>query len=157
MKSDVLRSRQKMPTAAKAVGAVVLALCAYALADVLMFRFPTLGSAGVNPIFFATIGFCFGWAKIGPAAEVGYRASWRAGIGAAIAGAFTVAVMGAMYHIYRGMTYHAYKTVDDMLTGFMKKFMEYMLYLVDPYVISILLAAGLLAGVFSGFAARLWR
>jgi hypothetical protein len=157
MKSDVLQSRQNMPTAAKAVAAIVLAICAFGCANVLTHRFPALSQIGVNPIFFATVGYVFGWIKIGPMAEIGYRAVWRAGIGAAIATTLSIIAIAAAHHIYQGMQYHAYKTVDQMLTGYMNKVLENFLYLADPYIWVAICSSGLLAGVFSGFAARLWR
>lgn len=157
MRSDVSRSRQKMPTAAKLVGGLVMALCGYAMAEIVMFRVDQLGTASVNPVLFATVGFCFGWSKVGVLADFGYTAAWSSGVASAITGAFTVVLLGAAYHVYLGMQYHAYRDVDELLTGFMRKALEYFSYLTDPYIIASVAFAGLLAGVFTGFAARLWR
>ncbi len=157
MRSDVSRSRQKMPTAAKLVGGFVMALCGYALAEIVVFRIDQLGTSVVNPFLFAIVGFCFGWSKVGVLASFGYTAAWSSGIASAITGAFTVVLLGAGIHVYRGMHYHAYRDVNELLTGFIGKVLEYFSYLTDPYIIGSVAFAGLLAGVFTGFAARLWR
>jgi len=65
-------------------------------------------------------------------------------------------ILGAARHVYRAMQYHAYPDVDALIDGFILKSMEYAMYMVDFPVLVASLFGGLLAGVFSGFAGRLW-
>ena len=146
-----------MPTASKLVAGVMFAIFGYMLSQVLLYRVPTLGSTEVGPRFFAIVAFCFGWSKVGVAAELSYTRAWASGLGSAIAAALTMVLLGAAHHVYRGMGYHAYKDVDGMLTAFMRKALEFAGHIFDPYIFVAIIAAGFIASTFAGFAGRLWR
>lgn len=146
-----------MPTAAKLVGALALAAVGWAMTDVIMYRHPVYAEPGLNHYIFVAIGAFVGWSFVGRRAEFGYKAAWGGGISGALVAAFWLILLMACYGVYKGIGYHAYKTVPEMAEGFMKIFWEYFLLLSDVQLLILLLCGGLLSGVFSGFAARLWR
>lgn len=156
MKIDA-SSQSSMPTAAKLVGGIVLAAVGWAMTDVVMFRHAVYQEPGINHLVFTVIGFMVGWKHVGKRAEGGYRAAWGGGFSGALIAAFWVILLMACYGVYRGMGYHAYKSVQEMLDGFVKLFVEYLMLLSDVPLLILTLSGGLLAGIFAGFAARLWR
>ncbi len=147
-----------MPTAAKLVAAIALALASYGVSAVLLFQVEDLqNGSGVNHMFFAIVGFVVGWIKLGPAAERGYRGGWSGGIAASIIVYLTCAVIAAGHFVYRGFFYHAYNTIDEMMEGLMTKTMEYASFITIWQVLVVMVFGGLLAGTFSAMAGRLWR
>lgn len=146
-----------MPTAAKFVAALALAIAAYGVSGVLVYRFELLQQTGVNETGFAFVAALVGWSRIGPAAEDGYRSAWTAGLGASFVTYIAIVVCSTCAHILKAVQYHAYKDVDQLLDGFISKSMEYALYMADGPVLVASIVGGLLAGTFAGFAGRLWN
>ncbi len=146
-----------MPTAAKLVGALVLATACWAMVDVIMFRYPDYREPGIRHWPFALVGLFVGWKFVGKRAEQGYRAAWSAGFAGAFVAAFWIALIMACYGVFRGMGYHAYKSVPEMIDGFIKLFAEYGLLLTDVPFLLLVMSGGVLSGIFAGFAGRLWR
>lgn len=147
-----------MPTAARLVAAIALALASYGVSAVLLYHVEDLQkSGGVNHFFFAFIGFIVGWQKLGPAAERGYFGAWSGGIAAAIIVYFVCALIAACHFVYRGFFYHAYDTIDELVEGWFTKTFEYALLISTWQVLVVAIFGGMLAGTFSAMAGRLWR
>lgn len=145
-----------MPTAAKLVAAFALAFAAYGVAGVAEFRSPDLRATGVNPMWIAFVAGLVGWSQLGAAAPKGYQQAVGSGIASAFVAFGFVVVCAAALHIVDAVQYHAYKDVDAMLDGFIKKLMQFSFHLGDWAVLAAVFFGGALAGVFSGFAGRLW-
>jgi len=146
-----------MPTAAKLVAAFALALCAYGVSHVVLFRHVPLQQQGISHTLFAVVGFVVGWSKLGPSAEAGYMAGWKGAIPAAVVVYMTCVLVATVSHVYAGMGYHAYNNVDDLMTGFFKKSIEYALLVVDVNVAVASIFGAMLAATFAAMAGRLWR
>jgi len=146
-----------MPTAAKLVAAIALAIAAYAASTVLLFHVEDLQKGrGISHFFFGCVGFIFGWMKLGPAAERGYRGGWTGGVAASISVYVACAAIAACHFVYQGFAYHAYKNIDEMLEGLFSKTIEYAMYITVWEVLVAAVFGGLLAGTFSAMAGRLW-
>ena len=145
-----------MPTAAKLIAAFALGLAAYAVANVAHFRSELLQETGINTLGIAFVASLVGWSRLGPAAERSYGDAVAGGMGAAFIAYVFVVFSSACMHVLAAIQYHAYKDVDAMLDGFVKKAMEYAFYMGDWPVFVATIAGGALAGIFSGFAGRLW-
>lgn len=151
------KGRSNIPTAAKAVGAICMALVGWAMTDVVLFRHPAYQEGGIPALFFILIGVYCGWSHLGPKAEEGYRSAWGGGMSAALIGFFIAIVLGAAKVVWDGVGRHSYRTLNELFDGFIAHVLEFGLLLLDPAVAVALLFGGLLSGVFAGFAGRLWR
>lgn len=146
-----------MPTGAKLVAAIALALAAFGVSGVVSFRFEVLEhQGGVSGGLFALIGGIIGWMRLGPAADISYGRAWATGVGGAFATYFIIVLAASTHYVYRGLGFHAYKDVDALVNGFFKKTFEYAMYIFDWQVLAATIVGGLLAGIFAGFAGRLW-
>lgn len=146
-----------MPTAARLIAAIALAITAYGVSHVVLFRHETLQQQGIDHLLFVIVGFCVGWRTLGPYAERGYRGGWLGGLMSTVAVYIACVVVAACFHVINGMSYHAYNNVDDLLTGFFRKAMEFALFAADTSVFVAAIFGGLLAGTFAAMAGRLWR
>ena len=146
-----------MPTAAKLIAGIALAMAAYGVSHVLLFRWPDLEKSGISHVHFAIIGFMVGWAKLGAAAEKGYWGGWRGGASSAILVYFFCSIFAALHGVYSGFFYHAYRTVDEMFTGFFNLTLENASYIADWPTFIAAIAGGMIAGTFAAMAGRLWR
>jgi len=146
-----------MPTAAKLIAAITLAIAAYAASTVLLFRVEILQEKGINHFFFGLVGLVVGWRKLGPLAEKGYRGGWSGGVQAAIIVYVWCLFIAACHFVYQGFFKHAYKSIDEMLDGLFIKCIEYASYIAEWQVLVAAIFGGVLAGTFSAMAGRLWR
>lgn len=157
MDSLKAKGASEMPTAAKAVALIVMALVGWAMADVLMYRHPEYQSPGISNAFLAIVGGYFGWCYPGSAAKHGYRAAWGAGISGAFVAYVTVAALTTGLRLYQGMQRHFYKSISDFLDALVNHFVTFASLIFDGPVFVALICGGLLSGIFAGFAARIWR
>ena len=145
-----------MPTAAKLVAAAALALAAFGVSGVLLYRYTFLEAKGINELFFASVGFFVGWWRLGPQAQRGYKAGWSGGIAAALSCYLIVVVLATCSFIYSGLGHHKYRDLEDLTHGVFTKFLEYAMFLFDWPVFVITVFSGLLAGTFAAMAGRVW-
>lgn len=147
-----------MPTAAKLVAAVALAIAAYGVSTVVLYHSePFQTSGGLSHNLFAAVGFVIGWSRLGPAAERGYMSGWAGGVGASVTVFVSMVILGACIHVYSGFEYHAYRTLSEMIDGFFSKAIEYAGYMTNWEIFVVTFVGGFLAGTFAAMAGRLWR
>jgi len=148
-----------MPTGAKLVGAIALALVGWAMADVIMFRNPELAepTPRVSALFFAAVGAFCGWRFIGSAARRGYGAAWRGGIFAALFAYIIAVILATGADLWEGLSRHNYKNVTNLIASATNHVQEHGVLILDVPTAIALAFGGLLAGIFAGFAARLWN
>jgi len=146
-----------MPTAARLVAAIALAIASYGVSTVLLYHTEPLQETGISHIFFGVVGFFVGWMRLGPLAERGYRGGWTGGIQAAIIVYVWCFFIAACHFVYQGFYKHTYKTIDGMLDGLFIQCIVYATYITQWPVLIAAVFGGLLAGTFSAMAGRLWR
>lgn len=146
-----------MPTAARLVAAIALAIAAYGVSTVLLYVSEPLQKTGVSHVFFGLVGFVVGWKKLGPLAERGYVGAWSGGITAAVNVYVFCVVIAACHYVYLGFFYHAFRTVDELLDSWFTKAIEYAMYITQWEILTAAIFGGMLAGTFSAMAGRLWR
>ena len=145
-----------MPTAAKLVAAMALALAAFGVSGVLLYRYEYFSTHGMNAMIFVGVGAFVGWWRLGPQAEKGYRAGWSGGVAAALTSYLLVVSLATGAFVLRGMDRHHYKDIEELMNGVFTKFLEYAMFLFDWPVFTITVFSGLLAGTFAAMAGRLW-
>ena len=145
-----------MPTAAKLIAAIALAVAAYGVAGVAEFRSENLQQTGVQPMWIAFVAALVGWSQLGPRASKSYKHAIGGGVASAFVAFGFVVVAASALHIVHAVQYHAYKDVDAMLDGFISTSVKYGVFVGDGAVLGATIFGGALAGVFSGFAGRLW-
>ncbi len=147
-----------MPTAAKLVAAIALALAAYGVSTVVLYHSEVFQESGdLSHNFIALIGFIVGWTRLGPSAERGYVGGWSGGIGAAISVFVVCVILGSCIHVYNGFGYHAFNSLDEMFDGLFRKAIEYAMFITQWEVFVSAIFGGILAGTFAAMAGRLWR
>lgn len=145
-----------MPTAARLVAAIALALAAYGVAGVAQYRFEVLNATGIDPRWIAFIAALVGWAHLGPNASKNYAAAISGGISSAFFAFALVVLAAASLHVLEAVQYHAYKDLDALLDGFIGQALHNVTYIGDWPMLGALVFGGALAGIFSAFAGRLW-
>lgn len=145
-----------MPTASKLVAALALGLAAYGVAGVAEYRFDLLQATGIDPRWIAFVAALVGWVQLGPMAVRGYVPAVSGGVAAAFVAFGVVSVTAACLHVVGAVQYHAYKDLNALLDGFLYKAMQNALYISDGPTLVATVFGGALAGVFAGFAGRLW-
>jgi len=146
-----------MPTAAKLVAAMALALAAFGVSGVLLYRYEYFATHGLNVMAFAAVGAFVGWWRLGPQAEKGYRSGWSGGVAAALTSYLFIVTLGTGAYAWQGMGRNHYRDLEDLMNSVFTKFLEYAMFLFDWPVFTITVFSGLLAGTFAAMAGRVWR
>ncbi len=146
-----------MPTAARLVALICLALLGWTMATIVA---PIVKDADDGNVWFggfSLAGAIAGWMFLGK--KVGnpaYKAAFN-GINAVIYGFFIIVFMATLGAIWDAMGYHAYRTIEDLLVGLTSNALAYLSYIRHPDVILYGVVGGALSGIISEMAHRRWR
>lgn len=145
-----------MPTAAKLVAAVVFAIVGWIAANA---HVPVLGEAvnvGAFRELVGLLGMLIGWRVMGPAVGQGYRAALGAGLRTVIVLAFfAVMIFSTREMVLTSMKMRYDGPVDAVLAVFELMF-EHAQEMLTFNMIIVLLVGGLVGGVVSERASKLW-
>lgn len=146
-----------MPTAARLVALVCLALVGWSMASIAA---PLVKAGDDGDVWFggfALAGAIAGWTKLGK--NVGnptFKAAFN-GMSAVIYGFLIVVMMSTVAAIWDGMGYHAYRTIDDLLAGLTSNVLIYLSYARNPDILVYGAIGGALSGIIAEMAHRRWR
>lgn len=146
-----------MPTAAKLVAAVCLAILGYAVSEIIKTLMPASTDFGSFSIVNAVIGFLCGWIVVGTRAGRGQSAAISNGF----TGMFALVIWGLFIHATNEMVANAfarkYRSMVEATVSIFEIGIEYGEKMLDAKVILVLLAGGIVTGILAEFAARRWR
>lgn len=146
-----------MPTAARLVAAVSLALIAFIVSGQIVTLMPEGTVFGYFLPVNIGLGLLTGWIIMGPRAGNGTTAAINNGITGVIALLFWgLFVQGVFEMVNRAMK-NRYDGPFDAISGALKISVDYGMQILVPMVILTLLIGGVVAGFATEFAARRWR
>lgn len=146
-----------MPTAARLVAALCLALLALAVSFEVMPRMPESTDFGYFlPLNFA-LGLICGWVVMGRHTGLGFVGAINNGIaGAAVLVFWGLAVQGT-YEMFRLAMNHRYHNPLEAIYGIFELSVGYGQVLIAPVILATLVIGGALSGIVTDFTGRMWR
>ena len=146
-----------MPNAARLVAALCIGGLGVLVSFQVMRLMPDTTTFGYFAYVNAIIGVCVGWAVIGKRAGRGLIAALSAGLGGALMLVLWALFVHACVEMVDRAMANRYGDVFQACLAVIKLMAEYGLVLIDPLVMATLAAGGLVAGVLSEYAGRMWR
>lgn len=146
-----------MPTAARLVAAVLLALLGWVLSDFVRPLLPEGTAFGWFNYVNAFIGLCVGWVIVGPRAGRGF-------VGAINNGATGTAVMilwcifiHSCYEMFRLAMRNRYDGPMEAITAIFLIGSEFGIMIATPTVFAVAIAGAVLVGLAADQASKYWR
>ncbi|WP_421704308.1 TrgA family protein [Aliiroseovarius sp.] len=146
-----------MPTAAKLVGAICLAVLGWVVADLIKPLLPEGTQVGLFSPISAAWGFIVGWRFTGKRLGDGTGSSVGIGMGSIFLLGFWVLLSFSGYEMIRLSMRLRYDGPVEALQDMFQIGVDYLWTAATPEVIGTLLAGGLITGVVTGLAARRWN
>lgn len=146
-----------MPTAARLIAALCLALLALAVSYEVMPHMPESTDFGYFvPLNIALGGIC-GWAFLGRHTGLGRIGAINNGIaGVAVLVFWGLAAQGT-YEMFRLAMTHRYRDPLEAIFGIFELSVGYAQVLIAPEILATLVIGGVLAGLITEFAGKTWR
>ena len=145
-----------MPTGGKLVGAIVFAMLAYFLSDLVKPLLPENKSAGLLSEINALIGLVMGWKIMGKGAGVSYRQTFGYGLTTMAATVFWCLVCWAGYEMLRQAIRKYYDGPMEALKDMTQIFLEYGRMIAVQDVIWPAVIGALFLAWVTDFFARRW-
>lgn len=146
-----------MPTAARLVGALSLALISFIVSGQIMPLMPEGTDFGYFIYVNIILGLLTGWVIMGPRAGQGATAAVNNGITGVLALLFWGLFVQSVYEMILRAMRSRYDGPFDALLSVLEIGVAYGMQILVPLVILTLLAGGVVAGFVTEFAARNWR
>jgi len=146
-----------MPTAAKLVGAICLAVLGWFVADLIKPHLPEGTQVGLFSPISAAWGFVVGWGFTGKRLGDGTGTAVGIGMGSIFLLGFWVLLSFAGYEMIRLSTRLRYDGPVEALQDMFQIGVDYLWVAATPEVIGTLLAGGLVTGVITAFVAKRWQ
>lgn len=147
-----------MPTAAKLFAAFAFALVGFFAAEVMKPSFPEGQNLGAFSIVCGLIGIYVGWRVMGPNAGQSTPKAMATGIRASATLVFWGLVVFSIREMLLRSVDQRYGGVMEALEGTFDLVREYaILVATSQMTLVVLLVGGILAGMFSNWAARHWN
>jgi len=146
-----------MPTAARLVAALLLAILAWILSDLVRPLMPEGTQFGIFNFMNAFIGLCVGWVVMGPRAGRGTVPGINNGLtGTAVLVIWALTVHSSL-EMFRLAMRNRYDGAMEALTSIFLIASEFALMIAVPAVILTAVAGAVAVGLATEFAARRWR
>ena len=146
-----------MPTAARLIAALVLAATAWVTSQTVKPYLPEGIDFGWFDYLNVVLGLVIGWIVIGRRAGRGLSAAIGNGVTAAAVLAFWAIFLQASYEMLRQSMNRRYDGPTEAILDVFQMCLEYGLHLINLDVIGPLIVGGILAGILSELANRIWR
>ncbi|MBL4766446.1 MAG: TrgA family protein [Rhodobacteraceae bacterium] len=146
-----------MPTAARLVAAICLALLAFIVSGQIMPLMPEGTNFGYFIYINIALGVSTGWIIMGKRAGKGTTAAINNGITGMIALLFWGLFVQGCYEMIRQAMRHRFDGPFEALLGIAKIATAYGMTILVPHVIATLLIGGILSGFATEYAAKKWR
>ncbi len=145
-----------MPTTAKLVAAICLAMLGWLVADLIKPLLPEGTQVGLFSPISAAWGALTGWRFTGRRLEEGTGAPLGTGLGSAVVLVFWMLLSFSGYEMVRSSVQLHYEGVVEALQGMFQIAVDYLLLAATPEVIGALVIGGALTGVATSLAAKHW-
>lgn len=146
-----------MPTAARLVAALLLAILAWILSELVKPLFPEGTGFGWFNYINTLIGFCVGWSVMGRRAGRGFVQGINNGLtGTAVLMLWAIGIHSTI-EMFRLAMRNRYDGSMEAITAIFLIGSEYGLLIATPLVLGTALAGALLIGPAADFAAKNWR
>lgn len=146
-----------MPTAARLVAAISLALVAWGVSQMVMARMAGITDFGWFVEVNIALGLAVGWMLMGRLARPGAIATLNNGITSAVVlTVWALAVQGG-YEMFRLSLNRRYHGLGDAIGGLLENMIGYARVLLNPEIPVALLLGGVLGALITRFAAKMWR
>lgn len=146
-----------MPTAARLVASVLMAILGYVLSDLIRPLMPEGTDFGLFNYVNAFLGLCVGWIVMGSRAGRG----WVPGINNGLTGVAVLFIWGlavhSSYEMFRLAMRNRYDGPMEALTAIFLIASEFGLVIATAPVLITALAGALIIGPLTDVAAKLWR
>lgn len=146
-----------MPTAARLTAAIILAVLAYMLSQLVKPLLPEGTNFGYFDVINVILGLAAGWFVMGPRAGRGVTH----GINNGLAGVFVLLLWGvfvqACYEMFDLAMRNRYKGAFDALTAIVEIGAEYAAMIATPDIVMTSLIGALVAGLVTEFSANRWN
>lgn len=146
-----------MPTAARLVAAISLALVALGVSVMVMARMTEITNFGWFVQVNLGLGLVIGWMLMGPQARPGLAATLNNGITSAVVLTVCALAVQGGYEMFRLALNRRYHGLGEAIGGIVRNMIDYAQVLANPEIPAALLLGGLLAAAATRFAARMWR
>ena len=146
-----------MPTAAKLVAGLCLAVLAFATSELIKTILPASTDFGIFSILNAGIGFVCGWLIIGGRAGRGMSAAISNGFTGTVALVFWGLFIQAINEMTGLAMRHRYDGPIEAFAGTFEILVDFGQQIIEPRVILLLLVGGVVTGILAEFAAGRWR
>jgi len=146
-----------MPTAARLVAAISLALVALGVSVMVMARMTEITNFGWFVQVNLGLGLVIGWMLMGPQARPGLAATLNNGITSVVVLTVCALAVQGGYEMFRLALNRRYRGLGEAIGGIVRNMIDYAQVLANPEIPAALLLGGLLAAAATRFAARMWR
>jgi len=145
-----------MPTAARLIAAVCLALLAWYTSGLIMPLMEEGTQFGLFSVVNAGLGALAGWQVVGTRVGFGYRPA----MGAGLTGTLTFVIWGLVVHsiviMIEKSLGHRYKGPTEAVIDVFNLGLKHALVMYDLNVIMTLVVGGLIAGIIAEWSSRRW-
>jgi hypothetical protein len=145
-----------MPTAAKLVGGVFLALTALYTTYLILGIKTTMGVAEELYYINGILGFLMGWRSIGSDPGFGGFGSILAGLRGCFLFVTISAVVYGIWVVILKLERFFIRQFDDVLVSWFEETVAYFVVIIEPNVLVVLFAGGIISGIGAGLANRFW-
>lgn len=146
-----------MPTAARLVAALVLAIGGAITAQVYVSYYPELKSDALAIVeVTAAMGALIGWSSLGTRAGDGVSAAVGYGLRSAAHTAAWVIMILALYHVFDRIAVHTYQEPMDAVEAVFKRSIQYFGMAFKFGVVAAAAVLGIIAGVLMELSSRVW-
>lgn len=146
-----------MPTAAKLVAALLLAIVIYLATEAAIPGLPEGTQVGYIREIAAAVGFLTGWLSVGPRPGRDRAEAIAAGLKGVIIATFFVLLFASLDAMYQRTTRMMYDDPLEAALGVFEEMLGFGALLARPGVLGVLIAGGLATGFLTREAARRWR
>lgn len=146
-----------MPTAAKVVAGLILAIVGYMASEQIKPLMPEGTDFGVFSPLNAVLGFLVGWRVIGNRVGRGYVNAINVGFTGAAVLVFWGLFIQSCNEMFSLAMKHRYDGPFEALAAIFEIMIEYGAVMLDQKVLTTLIVGGIFAGIVAEFSARRWR
>ncbi len=145
-----------MPTAAKLVAGLALALLGFVVSEMIKPLLPDTTDFGVFSLVNAGIGLVVGWIVVGSRAGRGMSAAVSNGLTGTVALVFWGLLVQAVYTMVDRAFRRFYSSMLEAVADTFELVVEYSAVFLDPGLLLVLLVGSLAVGYAAEIAARRW-
>lgn len=146
-----------MPTAARLVAAILLAVLAYILSELVKPLMPEGTAFGAFNFINAFVGLCVGWVVMGSRAGRGFVNGINNGITGVVVLFIWCLAIHASYEMFRLSMRNRYDGPMEAITAIFLIASEFALTIFTPTVMGAAVLGALIIGPAADFAAKRWR